>query len=1018
MESTINILHLTDSHIRESNKDDINLRVASMINYIQSENIDIDLLAFTGDLAFSGEKIEYELFEKYVIDPVRKKLNLGSSKIIIIPGNHDVSREKITIAEHSLLRLLSTSRDAEAQIKGIKKTWNRLYNFQSFQNNYSLLNKTDYHYKEYSSGLFSTRIYIIKGVSIGVACLNTAWLCSGDDDKNRLFLSEYQIRKSIEGIQNCNLKIALCHHPVDWLHSSENELTIIDLKREFQLILTGHMHEPISLSEGNTTSHSICLTGRAIFDGKTGVDVDDGFHIYKLNLPESRVTALYRKYVRRRNTYDKDTDHAQGGEHDFPLQVPLAVKSSSALIVHKLAADSLIISKEIHAALAQLQGTETPVFVSPKMRSFKFKGGIKRTIENNISISDLFRKNIIVCGGKDSGKTILLKTLVSESEAYQRNSARPATTTYLSAHDIPDKFSKADLLKILEMKLGYTTQELLHVDLTITAENISSKTSEFVSLLSNICKENGWFFVVVVGSVLADVLAQNDDYKNVTFVEVQAWGPSRIREFANKSFSGTQVNAEHAYKFVSECLRTVDLPATPTVVSLYMSIFPRAGSEISSLSFLRLLEKIEQTRLGSNEPTTIESLYNRRKILQEIALTCLAKNDLYIERDEAIFIINKYFIPKKLTVNCDTFISSLAMAGILRNEGSTIGFTNFAFFDYYIALSFKDKLLIASDYTKNLQQCERVTSSLSLFAGLERENIDLLHSLIETMESKFVASGELKLKDLDSHISELLMPENRKVADADMVATENLEARIDYDEADEQYEKQKKAISENRRKLMKAGIDGSASELSTQIRGLHSFYSIFKNLENIDGEWKEVYLERILDFHITTNFALIDFSVQFSQDEGFRTLAAYLLTWTGHGFMSSALGNPTLSQTICDVIEKTQNDFKQFLLLLLLSDLRDPRALGKMELFVDQTESRAATEIMFLHFRNRLVDYEEREIPISLIAIFKKIFIKRQTRFNGAKTTGSVTAEFNEMLKKVNIEHWRNYRDISSISVQ
>lgn len=1012
MKQTINILHLTDIHIKSENKEDVKLRIDALIKYLISEDTEIDLIAITGDLAFSGDKDQYRLFEEFVVAPIKKYLRVSDSKILIVPGNHDVSRKKASMEEHQRVRKLKTSREAENEIRKISKPWDRLAEFQQYQENYSPRNKPDYQFRDYGSGLYSTRKYLIKGVNVGVACLNTAWLCIDDDDCNLLFLSELQIRDSIEGLNNCNLRICLCHHPSDWLHPSESELSVIDLKREFQLILTGHLHCPISVSQIDTNSNSLNLTGRAFFEGKIGADVDDGFHIYKINAAQGTIIAQFRRYIRKRNTYDKDTEHAQDGEHSFNLPIPLAVQPSTALIAQRLSSSNLLISKEIHSTLSQLQGTENPVFITPKIRIFKLKNGVRKTVKDNLSISELFGKNVIICGGQDSGKTILLKTIVSECEKTTKIEARLLSAVYLSVADIPKEPNRENILASIESKLDFPAEEAFHVNLTIAADSVSSKPSEFIKNIKLICDEYGWTFVVSIGNVIADVLVQEPEYSDTLFVEVLAWGPSRIREFARKLFNNTNVNSELAYKFVSDCLRIVDLPATPTVVSLYMSIFPKVGCEISSLSFLRLLEKIEQTRLGSNESTTVDSLYNRRKILQRMAVHSLETNDLYMERDIAVGMVTDFFCKKKLPVSPELFINNLVDSGILRFENELIGFSHFVFFDYYLALSFKDKIISASDYTGDVQKCARVAYALSLFAGLERENLELASNVMNTVESRFHASSELRLKDLDAHISALLMTENRQVRDADKVATENLENGVDYDQADEEYERQKKAVSRNREELLRRGVDSSASELSIQIDGLHAFYSIFKNLENIDGEWKELLLDRILDYHITTNFSLIDFSFQFSKDEKFRTFAAYMLTWTGHGFMSSSLGNPTLCSTICEVIESTKNDFKQFLLLLLLSDLRDSRALGKIGTFVANTESRAATEILYIHVRNRLVDYEEREIPVELVSLFKSIFIKRQSAFGGAKGSGVAKAAFNNAMKEVKIEHWQHYRDL------
>ncbi len=1009
MENTINILHLTDVHIKESNKPDVKQRIDSLVKYLKEEKEEIDILAITGDLAFSGQQSEYELFENTVLTPLKTQLQINQAKILLIPGNHDIDRDAIGLKEFQRAKDFKTSSEAEELMASYKVPCPRLANYLAYQEKYSIAGKPGYAYKEYAHGLFSTRKLLIKGIPIGIACLNTAWLCAGDEDKNKLFITDYQIRSALEGLEGCNIRIALCHHPFDWLHDSENEISTVDIKREFQVILTGHLHRPVSVGESTTSFQTLLLTGRAFFDGKKTADVEDGFHIYKIAASESRLIAKYRKYIRRRNTYDGDNDHAQQGMHEFPLSIPLAKNALPALVAHKLTSGNSIISSEVHKSLSYLQGTDTPVFVTPKMRSFRFKNGERKTLKKNLTIEDFQGSNVVICGPQDAGKTILLKTLASSEHIGNPAGARSKAAVYLASSELPDDSDTSSLISILESKTGYGSDELLHVELLLCTDVPPKKPSDFIKMLKEVCDKYGWSYVSAVGNVIADTFAQDNNFDDTLFVEICPWGPSRIREFANKLFLGTDVDPEAAYKFVSECIRTVDLPATPTVISLYMSIFPKADSGFSSLSFLRLLERIEQLRIGINEPSSVESLYNRRKVLEFMAVKCLDAGDIQVEQDTLVKIIEEFFKPKRLKVDAKKFAQNLITAGILRAEEDKIEFAHFAFFDYYLALSFKDGMADPMSFTTTVEQCSKVAHALSLFAGLDRENLTLADKLMDAVETRFKASGELRLEDLDAHISALLMPEARKAEDADKVATENLEKRMDYDAEDEEYEKQKRGIATNRKKMMAQGRDSSADELSMQITGLHSFYSIFKNLENIDGEWKELYLDRILDFHITTNFTLIDFYFQFSKDEKFRTFAAYILTWSGHGFMSSSLGNSSLCQTICDVIQNTPNDFKRFLLLLLLSDLRDSRAVSMIEKFVMSTESRAATEILFLHMRNRLVAYEARDIPVSLICTFKNIFVRRQTKFGGASASRKALDEYEKAIRGVKIEHWRNY---------
>ncbi len=1008
----IRILHLTDTHIQESSKEQIRQRVNSLTKYINENKYEIDLVVFTGDLTFSGKANEFELFEEIVASPIRKQLKIHDSKFLIIPGNHDVDRSCIAMDSHSKLRKFKLPLEAEEELENIATPWRRLEAFQNYhQNHYPSDLKFDH--KSHCAGLYSTRrINNIRGVNLGFALFNSSWLCADDEDEGKLFLTEKQVRDAVDGLQQCDMRIALCHHPRDWFHESEKDLAVNDLRREFSLILTGHLHKPISVSEFDTTAHSVSFSSRALFDGKITADVDDGFHLYELRIPEKKVTVLFRKYIRKRNTFDKDTDHANDGKFECELPVPLSLRTSSALLVQRLSNEGEGLAKEVSATLARLQGTAKPVFVMPKVSSFRVKGGSRKTIKDELSFGELLESCTVVTGDRDSGKSILLKTLAAESGRILSDAGVGGAAVYLSVEESMNILEREQFINLVEEKIDQKGIEINGFKLVLIIDGISSKHSERLEIIHKACEDFGWRYIVsMAGFRVVDILAQDKKYSAVRFAEVKPWGPSRIREFTLKLFEGTKVNPNLAFKTICHCLRTADIPANPTIISLYVSVFSTIGSKISTLSFLRLLEKIEQMRLGFDEPGSVDSLYNRQKILILMAVECHNRGEIVVPEDFFIELVEGYFRPKKLKVNNQDFTEFLIKSGILRKDGNTISFSNYVFFDYYLALAFREKMLDEKEFTLGIRKCAIVASALSLFAGMQRENVELARRVMSSVEDSFLPMGELRLADLDRHINGMLLNEKRTQHQVDEVTQEALEEKEDLAQMDQDYELQRNEVARTREKLMKQGLDESFSDLSLKIQGLHAFYSIFRNLENIDGDLKEKYLDRILDFHVATNFFLIDFYVQFSPDESFRTYAAYMLTWTGHTFMASSLGNPTMCDTIIEVMNRTDNDFKELLLILLVSELGDDRAPDLITTFLDNCESRAATEILFMHVRNRLVEHQTRNLPVKLVSVFKELFTKRQTKFGGAKTGAEALNKFGEAMSKIKVEHWNSLKE-------
>jgi len=85
-------LHLTDLHMgtdSESQKIALASLVSSITHYSNQKPFDLVLL--TGDLAFSGQKDQYDQIESQLIAPLRATALCRNAQFIAVPGNHDLN---------------------------------------------------------------------------------------------------------------------------------------------------------------------------------------------------------------------------------------------------------------------------------------------------------------------------------------------------------------------------------------------------------------------------------------------------------------------------------------------------------------------------------------------------------------------------------------------------------------------------------------------------------------------------------------------------------------------------------------------------------------------------------------------------------------------------------------------------------------------------------------------------------------------------------------------------------------
>lgn len=101
-----------------------------------------------------------------------------------------------------------------------------------------------------------TQIVDIRGVSLGIIGINTAWLSKDKSDKGNLTPGFNLIQDALESLPDCAVRIVLGHHPLDWfLEKDANRIRQIFGKYGI-LYLHGHLHCARARGEVNSAGKS------------------------------------------------------------------------------------------------------------------------------------------------------------------------------------------------------------------------------------------------------------------------------------------------------------------------------------------------------------------------------------------------------------------------------------------------------------------------------------------------------------------------------------------------------------------------------------------------------------------------------------------------------------------------------------------------------------------------------------------------------------------------------------------
>jgi len=992
MSNTIKILHLSDLHANIKEKDEIRRRIKTLLNDVESECRGTDVVVFTGDVAFSGQSEEYELAKELLFEPIISRFHVSRQSILVVPGNHDVDRGIIDpYSETGLHAEINNTGKASDYLANNPTCLDRMQGYYSFIQEYFKLDRQ----------VFYSKILTIRGVNIGFACLNSSWRCSSDQDEGMLFIFDWQVNSALEKLEGCALKIALLHHPFSHYHRTESDYTIKDIKRSFEIALSGHIHLPESLAEISPNHDCVILASPAINSTFNNI----GYNIYEIDFDNRIVLAKYRKYTRGRNKFVPDVFYADNGEMTFNLPTRNLALYYNAVVCQRITTAKSELEESIQRQLRRFQEIDNPILVSPYIKRIIWRNG--RLIESVFkgNILDIAQSNCIISGPEQSGKSIFLQSLAASYNSDALEKQKKAFALYL---DLSKKlYEKAELLELINRKLQSLNLQDSYDAIVLCFDHLVERDEAQYGIINTVVKDipNCKVLMAVTNTILLDSIGANSLFDDYQYYEIAYWGPSRIHEFTKQFCLDRNIDANIAYSFIVNSLRDSDLQASPVIITLYLFAFLIQGSELTSLSFLQVLEKIEEHRLRTNDVRPQNSFYFRRQILMRLAVMCKSEGCLSLEKGNVEKFISDYFNIKGLDVDVAIYLNDLHESGFLYISNDAVEFKQYVFYDYYLALAMKEGIQDPIEIIGKVDSYVDSSDSVALYCGLKREYIQAPTTLFKHIALHFQDAKDITLKDLDDYISDLLVPMDKSKS-SDEIISKALQDKIDYEKLDEDFQREKNSYQDRRRYIRYLENPASTiEELYNKLLVLKSFYNTFRNLEALELQYKEDFLDRILDFHIDCNMDLVKFFCELTEDSDVQTVIGYIMTLGGQRLLSTNIANQSLYRPILYCMENTNNDFKKLLLVCLFADLHLPGYTEYLREFAEHTTSKAGAEIVYLKIHELLVKHESEVIPGKLIAAFETAFRKRSELFNSKMSKGALQNMLNATLREAQIKH-------------
>lgn len=985
----IGILHFSDSHISFDNADEIKNIVKNLIedtsSLLNANCANLDLVCFTGDLVNKGKDEEFNLALENIFIPLITFFNIKENDIFLVPGNHDIDISVIDkVNEAGLKSILVNSDNLNDVVKNIDRhelsRINNFYEFNKFFNGNLI----------FQNKLYSCYKTNVKNCSVGLACINSAWRSNGKGGTERgtIMIGKKQLEHCFDLIKECDIKICLVHHPIDWIADFE----VLEIERslsKYDIVLNGHIHingtkQKITYNNGNTLYNT---SGRL----NPSKDFYNGYSLIILNPLNYECEILLRQYYDGRNKFDKALNLCEDGQFNAKLKEcnNIRVKEFELLCNIKRGFINYINGFLVPNVLNENSKSEfDDIFVAPLLNVFSeydresVKLGTKETIKNDgfVELEELLieNDNILFIGKKEAGKTTLLhkisKFFIDNYNEYNK------IPLLIDCKDIPkglDVIEKAIQIfvnknaeegysiSILDIKKIIDNSNCIFIIDNIDAikDKERQKLSEFIKTYSG----NRYIFSTVekfeenyIGEYDANL---GCEYKKIY---LRYMTKNQIRSLTNRWTFSQEFDSASFIEKLMVCFKSTNLPRTPFVVSLILSICNQ-DVEFTPINEASILERFMEILLEKLSKDEVKSkTYDfvlKENFLSYLATTMDKNGKYYFTYNEFIELTNLYHINKGFSLQQSNFDKLFFIKNILVLNNDQVFFRYQCMLEYYIAKNAFDNRDFLSEIS-NRENYIKYGNEIKYYTGLKRSDSNILINIESYVKELLVQNEEIlnELKDYNINIDINLGCNNNEIKNA--ISKEKLSQK----ESDEITDLKNVNEVQTTKNYHRENVD----EKNEIFNGLLILGSIIKNSELVDKTIKAAatntyikgyyivlaYMKKSLELRGNEILKEIkkecdnDKEIENKQKELFNFISSAIkiaLPSALQNLASDNIGTNKLDTVFLEGINSIDdaNGFDMFLLVFLYCDLKMENYNEILKSYIKKVSSKDLLKIIF-----------------------------------------------------------------------
>jgi predicted phosphodiesterase/GTPase SAR1 family protein len=784
----LRILHFSDFHLNKKNLDDWNYFIKkALLDELKKthEQEPIDLIFLTGDLidkggiAFGSIEKAFEEFRGSIIEPIIQTLGLSIEHFLIIPGNHDLDQNADKeFTDIGLRSYFKSPEIIQEFIKNGKKGdlsgFERIKEFKEFEKRL---------YKGVSncslSPFDSNFILNIKGTKIGVSCLNSSWRCyDSKNDKGRILIGDTQLASSYNFISECDVKIALVHHPYDWVNEVEKRVIHNHLHNNYNLMFIGHVHEGETSVETNYAgSLFVNVAPGALTDIRSDSRrYSTGYTIIDFQDENKVIKCYFKRYNHTSKTFVDNTDLGENGKLTFDTPQQGRLKEIKSAQDHlKTIVDVRFdeMNEHLISSVSEL-GPKTikECFILPSISDSFYEENDEGVLEEaHLSLQEILsaENDLLLFGGKEAGKTTLLFRLVHEY--VERFEFKKVVPVYIDFLEIGNREIENCIKGYLSCNNDELKSLLDNRDLVLLIDNLQwdeehsfqvKKLSKFKSKYKPNSKNKQIKIIATGYSEISGVIPSDFELTDLNFQTyfIESLHTNQIKSLIEKWVDVKDSNdLDKKLEKIVDNFKSFALPRTAMSVSLFLwTMENKDRKPINNATMLDIYLDIVLQKLQGDEIYREKfDVENKMMLLSHIASKMLERKlpNYSIEYAELVKIVDDYLnkdvgFPFDAQRLVDYFLNRKIFVKFQLNK---VKFRYDCFFKFFLAKrmaynsEFKDYVLDESRY-------HHFVSEIDYYTGLVRSDKALVNLIHQRFIEEFKPyESVLENINIDTHFN-------------------------------------------------------------------------------------------------------------------------------------------------------------------------------------------------------------------------------------------------------------------------